>query len=204
VTTLTVLFDVKNPQSYLAFDPTLSLIERTGVDAAWYPFPGPAARVPLPPGADPERGELHRWHRARYQQRDLCRYAAARGLSARHFATDALYRPAEGVAAALGFMWVAREGGGPALDYLRAAYEGYWDGDLDVDAPDAVERLVAAHTEADGFVAWCEQAGPAELTASRARLVEEGAFAAPACVVDGEAFVGRQHLEYLAWRLTTA
>jgi 2-hydroxychromene-2-carboxylate isomerase len=204
VTALTVLFDVKNPQSYLAFEPTLELIEGTGVAADWQPFPGPVVKTPVPPGDAADRGTLHRWHRARYQQHDLCRYAAARGLAARHFGTDALYRPAEGLVAALGFNWVARTDVAAALDYLQAAYVGFWDADLDVDAVEQVERLVAAHGDADGFTAWCEEKGPGELAALRTRLVEEGAFAAPACLVDGEAFVGRQHLAYLASRLATA
>ena len=35
----------------------------------------------------------------------------------------------------------------------------------------------------------------------RAMLVERGAFAAPAVLFDGEAYVGRQHLPYLRYRL---
>lgn len=200
--TLTVLFDPKDPYSYLAMAPSLALVRETGAEAAWFPFLGRPAQPPQPPGDEPDRGTLHRWQRARYQQQDLCRYAQARGLPARHFRGDGLYRPSEGATAAMGFNWAARESEKTALDFLGRVVEGYWDGALDVDSVrDILGVLADSGIEASAFDAYCVEPGLRELAEQRAMLVERGAFTAPAVLFGGEAYVGRQHLDYLRYRL---
>lgn len=200
--TLTVLFDPKDPYSYLAMAPTLALARDTGSDCRWFPFLGRPARPPEPPGDASDRGTHHRWHRARYQQQDLCRYAQARRLPARHFRGDGLYRPSEGTMAAMGFNWAVRVSEAAALDFLGRVFEGYWDGGLDVDSVSDVEAVLAdAGIDLTAFEAYCTDPGPTELADQRAMLVERGAFTAPAVLFDGEAYVGRQHLSYLRYRL---
>ena len=199
---LIVLFDFKDPYSYLAVAPTRAMLDAAGLISHWYPFIGQPMRAPQPPGEDADRGTLHRFQRASYHARDLCRYADARGLPARHFHDGGLYRPASGELAAMGFNWATGAGPTVAHDYLDRVFEGYWDGDLDIDAEADVERVLAASgAEPDGFDVYCQGEGIEELLAQREAAVEAGGFATPSCLLDGEAFVGRQHLPYVAAKI---
>lgn len=199
---LTVLFDFKDPSSYLALEPIRLLIEATGVRSHWYPFLGNPMRVPEEPGKEADRGALHRWYRSSYQARDLCRYAEARGLPARHFHDWGLYRQCSAEVAAMGFNWATGAGPDAARAYLDRVFEGYWDGTLDLDAlPDIEQMLFVSGAEADGFDAYCQGEGLEELAAQREVAVAAGGFATPGCLLDGEAFIGRQHMPYLEKRL---
>lgn len=202
---LIVLFDFKDPGSYLALAPTLALIARTGVSSRWSPFLGSPLRAPVPPAADADRGVLHRFHRASYQARDLCRYAQARRLPARHFQDGGLYRQSSGEIAAMGFNRARGSGPDVAEAYLAQVFEGYWDGDLDIDAlPDVQAALAACGARVEGFSGYCAAEGLRQLNAQREAAVAAGGFATPACILDGEALIGRQHLPYLEKRLTGA
>ena len=53
----------------------------------------------------------------------------------------------------------------------------------------------------DGFDDYCFGEGIEELLAQRADAGAAGGFTTPSCLLDGEAFVGRQHLPYLAERV---
>ncbi len=205
---LTVLFDFRDPWSYLALEPIRAMLERTGAVAAWWPFLVSPLREPVDPGRGAERGALHRWHRARYLARDLERYARAAGLPARHFHQgqhghrSGLYRQAGGEVAAMGFNRALREGAAVAGEYRRRVFLGYWDGDLELDSVAEIQRVLEqAGADPSGFPAYAEGEGPAALAAQRDAAVAWGVFATPALELDGEVFVGRQHLDYLAWRL---
>jgi len=200
--TLVVLFDFRDPHSYLALAPTFALVEHTGVLAHWSPFLGSPLKRPEPPGADADRGTWHRWHRAKYLATDLVRYAKARGLPARHFSGDGLYRQDDGELAAMGFSWAFGEGPGVVRRYLEAVFEGYWDGDLALDRLADIERaLRLAGADADGFETYAGEEGVHELAAEREAMVAAGGFTPGSCLFGGEVFVGRQHLPYLAARL---
>lgn len=199
---LTVLFDFKDPGSYLALAPTRAMIESVGVTSHWYPFVGSGLRAPVKPEAADDRGGWHRYNRATYLARDLVRYAEARGLPARHFADGGLYRATSGEVAAMGFNWATGAGPVSARDYMDRAFEGYWDGDVDLDSIADVETLLrACGIDTEGFDAYCQHEGLEELMAQRQDIGAAGGFATPSCLLDGEAFVGRQHLPYLAERI---
>ncbi len=201
--TLIVLFDFRDPHSYLALGPTFDLIERTGVHNHWYPFLGSPLKQPEEPAADADRGTWHRWHRASYLARDLARYARARALPARHFTDSGLYRQDDGELAAMGFNWAFGEGTGVVRRYLESVFEGYWDGDLILDRLADIERVLRlAGADADGFETYAGEEGVHELSAQREAAVAAGGFSPCTCLLDGEAFVGRQHLPYVEARLS--
>jgi len=199
---LIVLFDFKDPYSYLALEPTWALIAETGVENRWYPFlEAPMRPVPtIDETAD--RGARHRRRRALYRQQDLQRYAAAVELPAHHFFGDGLYRQPNGEIAAMGFNWATGQGPMVARQYLELTFAGYWDGELDLDSAEHIEALLdRCGAETDGFDLFCAEEGLRELAAQRDSLVAEGAFGVPSCLLDGEAFLGRQHLPFLAHRI---
>lgn len=199
---LIVLFDFKDAASYLALAPTRLLIEQAGVRSRWYPFIGNPLRAPLPPGADADRGTLHRYYRSSYSALELRRYADACGLPARHFSGDGLYRQSSGELAAMGFNWATGAGPDAARGYLDRVFEDYWDGDLDIDSLlDVQQALVASGADADGFDLYCQGEGIEELFSQRQDAIAAGGFATPGYLLNGEVFIGRQHLPYLKTRL---
>jgi len=199
---ITVLFDFKDPHSYLAIAPIREVIETLPVRSHWYPFVGSPLRTPVRPESADDRGGWHRYHRAVYLARDLRRYAGARGLPARHLEDGGLYRQASGEVAAMGFNWATGAGPAAAHAFLDQMFEGFWDSEQDPDSVADVSRtLERSGVETEGFDDYCRHEGIEELLAQRADIVEEGGFATPSCLLDGEAFVGRQHLPYLAERV---
>jgi 2-hydroxychromene-2-carboxylate isomerase len=199
---ITVLFDFKDPHSYLAVAPTRSMLETLPVRSHWYPFLGSPMRQPVRPESADDRGGWHRYHRAVYLARDLCRYAEARRLPARHFHDGGLYRQVSGEIAVMGYNWATGAGPEFARSYMDQTFEGYWDGALDLDdLADVTLTLMRSGVDVDGFDVYCQQEGVEELLAQRADIGEAGGFATPSCLLDGEAFVGRQHLPYLAERV---
>jgi 2-hydroxychromene-2-carboxylate isomerase len=199
---LTVLFDFKDPYSYLALAPTRSLIESMGLTSHWFPLLGNTLKAPVKPQEQDDRGGWHRFNRAAYLARDLVRYAEARAIPSRHFADGGLYRQTSGEVAAMGFNWATGAGAESARAYLDRAFEGYWDGDTDLDSVADVQALLQlSGIDAEGFDLYSQQEGVEELMAQRQEIAETGGFVAPSCLLAGEAFVGRQHLPYLAERI---
>ncbi len=199
---LTVLFDFKDPNSYLAVAPLRTMIESLGLVCHWIPFLDRALRAPVKPADPDDRGGWHRFQRARYLAQDLIRYADARGLPARHFSDGGLYRATRGELAAMGFNWAMSAGPEPARRFMDAAFAGYWDGDVDLDSETDIESLLSAcGVDSEGFGVYAQQAGLDVLQAQRTDVGAAGGFATPSCLLDGEAFVGRQHLPYLTARI---
>lgn len=192
---LTVLFDFRSAPCYLALAPTLALVDELagrGADGRVrfeVLLVAPPAR-PVEPAEPSDRGGWHRWHRARYREHDLIRYARALGLPARHFEDGGIYRNPEGQVAAMGHQFL----GDDSRPYLEAVFAGYWDGDLDLDSPDAIGALTG---DPEGFAAYCGGEGPARLESAQAALREAGRFDVPGYLVGGQIFYGRQHLPWV-------
>ncbi len=193
---LTVCVDVRHPQAYLALGPVRALAEELAVAVDWLPFP--AAPMKPPPAPSGDRGSRHRRARARYQEMDLARYAAAQGI-----ALSDPYRDDDSTPASLGLLWLRAHAPDKAADYLQQVFAGFWEKRLDVEDPAAVGRIVAGLGEdAAGFAALAAGPGPADLAALRERLVAAGVFGVPSLVVEDEVFVGRAHLPMVRWRLS--
>ena len=199
---LTILFDFKDPHSYLALGPFLELADEPGISSRWYPFLGSPLRPPMSPSDNSQRGLQHRGLRARYLELDLCRYADAGNLPARHFRDGGLYRDLSGEIAAMGFNWATGDGGSVARSYLQTVFTDHWDGDLNLDSfEEVVAMLDRCGAETDGFDVYCAGQGLEELAAQRNTMIEAGGFTTPACLFQGEAYVGRQHVPFLRKKL---
>ncbi|MFV2090122.1 MAG: DsbA family protein, partial [Pseudomonadales bacterium] len=87
--------------------------------------------------------------------------------------------------------------------YLNKTFRGYWDGDLDLDSVEQIVSLLESCGGArEGFAEYCEITGRDDLAAMRSSLIERGAFTAPAFLIGGEVYVGRQHLPMVRQRLS--
>lgn len=196
---LTVLFDFKSPQSYLALAPTLAMLSSAGAAADWQPLlTAPLAR-PVEPAADAERGVLHRWHRARYRIMDLRRYAEGQGLPESCFADEILFSGAEGRIAAAAW-WQHREHP-RALELLTFLFHQTWQHGLAVDDVGQVRDAVAALLGDDGGFAAAPDAALAALDTQQEALAAAGLFDAPGYVIGEEVYYGRQHLPMVRWHL---
>jgi len=181
---LEVYVDFKCASSYLALDPTLALVERTGVEIAWHPFSTTERDVPAE-GADAE--VIARHHRVREASNRAIhvKYAALRGI-------DLQLPPTVGsVDLALGAL---AEIEGDPLPFIRACFAAYWEGHDDLDDPHVVKELLAASGIGHS----------GDLTASRERFAEAQGAAEEAGIVDApgyrierQLFIGRQHLPWI-------
>jgi len=189
---IAVCVDWKSPQAWLALEPTRALEARLRQDFDWRPCLVPAWTRPAAARADEDRGARHRRVRAEYLARDLERYAAARGLR-----LGDPYRNPDTTLAALGLLWLRREARAEARDYVARVFELVWLRGADVADPEIIDAALGAN--ARGFSDYAKGPGPDELAASQRELAEAGAWSVPAYLVDGEPFLGRQHLPMIEW-----
>jgi 2-hydroxychromene-2-carboxylate isomerase len=192
---IAVCVDWKSPYAWLALEPTRALEARLGARFDWRPFVIPPLTRPAQARSDEDRGARHRRVRAEYLARDLERYAAARGL-----ALGDPYRDVDTTLAALGLLWLRHEAPERAADYVARGFELVWKEGANVADPAVIEAALGAH--AAGFREYAAGPGRDELAASQRELAEAGAWSVPAYLVDGEPFLGRQHLPMVRWLAT--
>lgn len=194
---LSVMLDLRHPLAYLALHPTIALGRDFALDINWLPVRVPPLRAPSSPGPDDDRGLRHRRHRAQAIAREIDVYAAAQGLVLREF-----YRDADPTAAYAGWLWLREHQPERLVDYLAAVFRDYWALELDPASPEATARLIARlGLDARAFEAWFLEHGSAREAALSRELLAHGVAGAPCYVVDGEVFLGRQHLPMIRWIL---
>jgi 2-hydroxychromene-2-carboxylate isomerase len=190
---LSVAIDFKSPNAYLSIEPTCALAEELGVAVEWQPFlVSPWKNHSLDSGSN-NRGTRHRQFRADYGERDLIRYAADRGLEMRGF-----HRQTDSSLAAIGLLWMRR---GPAAlvpIYVKRVLERYWREKLDIEDENALLALLAEiGAPITEFSAFVRGEGRAELERLQSEMVKAGLFEVPTYLLDGDMYVGRQHLPLL-------
>jgi 2-hydroxychromene-2-carboxylate isomerase len=190
-----VCVDFKNPHALLAVAPTRALEARLAARFDWRPLVLAPLSPPKPIGVGDDRGARHRSIRAAYLERDLERYASARGLELRD-----LYRSPDGALASLGLLWLRQEAPELAGDYVTRIFELVWQRGADVASAAVVESALGGDPRA--FRAWAEREGARELAANQRELAEAGAWNVPAYLLHGEVFIGRQHLPMVEWLLS--
>jgi len=187
---LTVAIDFKNPYAYLAIAPTCALAEELGIAIDWQPLVTSPGTTPeaLPSGND--RGSRHRRIRADYLERDVLRYAADRGIELR-----GLHRQTDSTVAAIGLLWAKRQGPSVARAYVERVFERYWREAFNLEDERAIGALLAeVGASVSEFEAFVKGEGRAELARIQSELREAGVFEVPSYLVNGEVYLGRQHL----------
>lgn len=190
-----VCIDFKSPQSFLAIAPTRELEARLGTAFEWLPLRAPALLLPSDPRRGDERGARHRRVRASYLERDLARYAHARGLE-----LGDVHRTPDTTLASLGLLWLRDHAPDVAGAYAERIFEGVWRQGADPASAAVVEdALTALGADTAAFRDDVAKRGAEPLETLQRELGEAGLFAVPTYVVDGEPFVGRQHLPMVEW-----
>jgi len=192
---ITVCIDFGSAASYLAFEPTRALESWLGIEFDWRPIALPALPRPRPAQLGDDRGTRHRRARAEYLARDLARYAESRGL-----ALGDVHRNPDTGLASRGLLFLRKNAPERVRAYCASVFELIWQRDADPSDPLAIGELLGA-TERR-FFATGEQDAARELAENARELGEAGVWNAPAYLVDGDVFIGRQHLPMIAWLAT--
>ena len=185
-------FDFTNAASRLALQPTCALADELDVDVDWLPFPTAIRPAPgaVATGEEPV-GERHARVRAAYFAADTARYARWQGVEMNRDATGV-----DSVLACAGCLWARRFA--VARPYTERVLEAFWAGCLDIEDREALADVLEG-LGAPGFKAYDHGA---DLAAHRADLSARGVFNVPTYLVDGQHFVGREHLPMIRWLLT--
>jgi 2-hydroxychromene-2-carboxylate isomerase len=197
---LSVAIDFKSPNAYLSIDPTCALAEELGVPVEWQPFlVSPWKNHGLDSGTN-NRGARHRQFRADYGERDVMRYAVDRGLE-----LCGLHRQTDSSLAAIGLLWIQRGQAALTQTYVKRVFERYWREELDIEDENALHALLTEiGAPTIGFSAFVRGEGRAELERVQSECVKAGLFEVPTYLLDGDMYVGRQHLPLLRTLLSGA
>ncbi|MGC1340808.1 MAG: DsbA family protein [Candidatus Binataceae bacterium] len=197
---LPVVIDFKSPQAYIAIGPTFALADELGITIDWQPLVVAPSKTPSAPSGQ-DRGARHRRFRADYLERDIARYAADRGLAM----AGPLNRNKDSTLAAIGLLWARRQGPSVAGSYVARVFERYWKEDLDIEDERTIRTLFTEiGAPVSGFEAFVKEEGRAELARVESELRGIGVFEVPTYLLDGDTFLGRQHLPLLRSRLIEA
>ena len=194
--TVTAYIDYKSPYAYLAKDLAYELERDFAVQVDWLPyvldipsFLG-SARVDDSGKVIEEQRNPHQWRRVRYSYMDCRRQAKRRGLVIR--GPQKIW---DSALAAIGMLYVKRQGAEVLRRYHDLIFERFWKRELDIEDPGVIGGVLAeAGADTGGFSAYGAGEGRAELERICHAAEANGVFGVPSFVVDGELFWGREHL----------
>lgn len=184
------VFDFASVDCWLAFAPTCRLADELQVPVSWLPMCVPAKVVPEAKENEsvPER---HARVRAEYMASENAGYAERLGVP--------LKRSGAGVdsrLAAAACIWASEHDVG--REFVGRVFEGFWEARLDIENATAIAGVL----EDLGAPGFDLDQGARRLEKLREELAERGAFGIPTYLVEGQMFMGRQHLPMIRWLLT--
>jgi 2-hydroxychromene-2-carboxylate isomerase len=184
--------DLRSPYSYLAKDPAYDLERDFEVDLRLRPFALSIA------GAlnlnDPE-AVARGMRKVKYLYADARRFANPRGIT--------LLGPRkifDQTLAHLAWLYAEKSGRGPAL--VDLAYPRFFKRELDYEDREAIVTLLQdAGVDPAGFDDYATGEGPEALRRHQQEAEQQGVFAVPTFVVDGELFWGQDRIEFVRAKL---
>ena len=186
---LKVFVDFTCPGSYLAREPTLEFIDSHQIETTWHLFQNWDRDLPQA-GADADTVLSHEHARQASIRRTHEHYAALRGLDLR------LNESKPDAALALGVL--AQLCGG-CRSFVDAAFDAYWQEGVDINDVACVERLLSNANASNPSLDFGDSLNA--LSQAQDAAEEMGVVAAPAYLLNGELFVGRQHFPLLERRI---
>ena len=184
--------DLKSPYSFLAKDPAYALEKELGVMLRLRPYA--LDILGAYNMADPKVAERG-LRRIKYLYLDVRRFARQRGMIIRGpkkiFDSTLIH---------LAWMFADAKGKGRAL--IDAAYPRFFKRELDYEDRGAVVTLLQdAGVDTAGFDGYAAGDGPQELKRHQADAEQQGVFAVPTFVVDGELFWGQDRMDFVRAKL---
>ncbi|MBT4637243.1 MAG: hypothetical protein HOC09_00335 [Deltaproteobacteria bacterium] len=180
-----IYIDFKSPLFYLAYKPTLALIEKHGIVPEWIPFR--SIQEPMPPRLTEEtKTETHFRIRAEARQNNHLMYAEYQKLPMT-FPSE----PGETDLALAALLHLQDDPG----DFIQAALEAYWVKNADLNSFEVVSGILSGigidPSQCD-FSSYLTQ-----LEAIQKDAWDGGVVEAPAYVIGGQVFIGREHLPWI-------
>ncbi|MYD42877.1 MAG: hypothetical protein F4W90_03180 [Gammaproteobacteria bacterium] len=186
-----LILDFVSVNAFLALHPAKSLAEELGVELKLTPMRTTSELSYVKEiSGDETPGDRHRRVRAEYTRRDALRYAEVQGLD---IAIDG--RDAQSEIALRGLL--AANSINRGFDYAANVFSKYWRGQLQVDAQEDIE----AELSELGLASFDVEDPRWDLEPVKMQLAEREIFVVPTFWVDGERYMGRQHLPMIRWQL---
>eukprot|EP00743_Colponemidia_sp_Colp-15_P006299 GILK01006778.1.p1 GENE.GILK01006778.1~~GILK01006778.1.p1 ORF type:complete len:232 (-),score=17.78 GILK01006778.1:240-935(-) len=196
ISTLKYYFDYKSPFSYLSKDLVLQLEKDFDVDVKWLPYQFQVA----PAFGLPESRSQLQLNRVRYAYLDARRFANERRLVIK----GPLKVYDSNLALVIGLF--AQSQGRAIFDrFSEEVYRRFFDRSLNIESLDVLKRLlVECGGSIEGLQPFIAEGGPgfAELqNIKRIAETEDGVFAVPSFVLNGELFMGQDRIDWVRKRL---
>lgn len=185
-----LILDFVSINSYLALNPAKRLADDLGVELKLTPFRSTSELGSIAQSLDLDVAERHRRVRAEYKQLDAMRYAAVQDLKIAIEGDDC-----DSSVALRGLLAAQTENKG--FEYASTVFKKYWAGELDLDSPSAIRVVlqeVGIREFNDSDARW-------NLESIRVELDEREVSSVPTFWVEGERYLGRQHLPMIRWQL---
>lgn len=180
--------DFKSAAAYLAIAPTLAMAKRLNINIQWRPL---QTNIKPTPEVMPNetKGATHRRVRALARQKTHQMYADLLKVE--------MQFPSEPGCTDLALAALLQVPH-PATDYVTAAFHAYWTQQADLNSEATVTSLLkASHLEVPDF-----NKALKALAKAQAEAVQAGITDAPAYVLEGHVFIGREHLPWIEALLT--
>ena len=187
-------------ESWLTLEPLGRLVEETQIDVEVRPMLSSLGNIvnqTKPGELDPLADYKARRAAARAQanRREMVRQCESLGINPKQ-----AERTVDPMMLSLGLLWINRCGAGWA-EYCCHAFGETFKNHADVESPLVVSALISAvGVSCSGFQDFVASECAA-LYEEANKLPEEGLLSAPAFILDGEIFHGREHLPLLRWMI---
>lgn len=181
---LTVFIDFNSPASYLAIQPTVQLVQRTGVRVKWKPYRTELQKVPEKLDIETQ-GQSHRRVRAIARQRIHQHYATLQGI-------ELNFRSSQGktdIALGIFSQWKS-----DPQPFIREAFKAYWQDHADLNDKDTVEKIISRCGNVNGIDV---SEALSSLEAAQIEAEQIGVIDAPAYWLQDQLFIGREHLPWI-------
>ena len=192
MTVLTIYIDFKSPESYLAFHRTMTYLEVKDLEIIWNPFLT-SNRTSTPAKHNETKGETHRRIREEHKKSLNLKYAKILNLPMK-------YPPSDNESdLALSVL--------PKLDeeknnFIALAFKYFWTENLDLNDKHTVTKLLKT-LKIDTRILEEEKKLLDKLSHQTELARELGVIATPTYELEGELFLGREHLPWIKERITS-
>jgi len=180
---LRIYVDFKSANAYLAILPSIKLATATQTNIDWRPFLTKGRTVPLEAKEGESKGERHIRVREKYRRETQAKYAAAQGIP--------LTFPTQSIDTTLALAQLDSITSDRTA-YVQAAFAAYWQDGADLNDPDIVSAILTScgHT-------FDHSLANTVSNASAQQAIDDGVIDTPAYVIQGQLFIGREHLPWV-------
>lgn len=191
MTVLKIYIDFKSPESYLAFNQTATFAKENSLDISWKPFLTKSRNPPLPKKNE-TKGETHLRIREEHKKSLNLKYAKILNLPMKY--------PRDENQSDLALSLLPKLSG-ETKDYIALAFHYFWQQNFDLNNKDTVIELLKA-SKKETTVLDVEEDLIQTLIHDTELAKQSGVIATPTYELEGDLFLGREHLPWIKKHLT--